>query len=94
MQPVPPQELEYLLQHIREAPAGDHIVCLVCGAQMRNLGRHLVFTHRTTVADYCATWGYNRLTALVCGELLAQFSAHAKAIGLGTKNTREMALAH
>ncbi len=43
--------------------------------------------------EYLATWGYNRLTPLVCGEVLAQFSAHAKRRGLGTTNTREMALA-
>jgi len=90
---VPPQELEYLRQHIREAIAGDHIVCLVCGAQLRNLGRHLVFTYRTTVEAYRATWGYNRLTPLVCGAVLAQFRAHAKRRGLGTTNTRAMALA-
>ncbi len=93
MNPVARQELEYLRHHIREAIAADRIVCLECGAQMRNLGRHLVFTHRTTVHEYRATWGYNRLTPLVCGEVLAQFRAHAKAIGLGTRNTRAMALA-
>ncbi len=92
MNPVARQELEYLRHHIREAIAADRIVCLECGAQMRNLGRHLVFTHRTTVHEYRATWGYNRLTPLVCGEVLAQFRAHAKAIGLGTRNTRAMAL--
>jgi hypothetical protein len=45
------------------------------------------------VEAYRATWGYNRLTPLVCGEVLAQFIARAKARGLGTTNTREMALA-
>jgi biotin operon repressor len=87
------EELEYLRSHIREAIAEDRIVCLECGAQFRNLGRHLVLTHKVSVEDYRATWGYNRLTPLVCGEVLAQFRAHAKAIGLGTTNTREMALA-
>jgi len=93
MKPVPQPDLEYLRHHIREAIAEDCIVCLECGAQMRNLGRHLVCIHRTMVADYRATWGYNRLTPLVCGEVLAQLSANAKARGLGTTNTREMALA-
>ncbi len=93
MRPVPPQELAYLRRHIREAIAEERIVCLECGAQMRNLGRHLVFTHSATVEAYRATWGYNRLTPLVCGAVLAQFSAHAKRRGLGTTNTRAMALA-
>jgi hypothetical protein len=90
--PVTPHELEYLRRHIREAIAEERIVCLECGAQMRNLGRHLVLTHQVTVAAYRATWGYNRLTPLVCHTVLAQFSARAKARGLGTTNTREMAL--
>jgi hypothetical protein len=93
MKPVPRPELEYLRRHIREAIADERIVCLACGVQMRNLGRHLAFTHRVTVEEYRATWGYNRLTPLVCGEVLAQFRAHAKRRGLGTTNTREMALA-
>jgi len=93
MIPIPRLELDYLRHHIREAIAADHIVCLACGAQMRNLARHLVFTHRVTVEAYRATWGYNRLTPLACGAVLAQFRAHAKRRGLGTTNTREMALA-
>jgi len=93
MKPVPRHDLEYLRYHIREAIAADRIVCLECGAQMRNLGCHLVCIHGTTVTDYRATWGYNRLTPLLCGEVLAQCSARAKARGLGTTNTREMALA-
>ena len=93
LRPVTPDQLAHLRTHIREAIGLERIVCLECGAQMRNLGRHLVFTHRVTVGGYRATWGYNRLTPLVCGEVLAQFSARAKARGLGTTNTREMALA-
>lgn len=93
MRRVSPGELAHLRKHIREAIAEDRIVCLDWGAQFRNLGRHLVFTHRIAVEDYRMKWGYNRLTGLVCGEVLAQFSAHAKARGLGTSNTREMALA-
>jgi biotin operon repressor len=87
------EQLAYFRAHIREAVAQDRIVCLECGAQFRNLGRHLVLTHRVSVEDYRAIWGYNRLTPLVCGEVLEQFRAHAKALGLGTSNTREMALA-
>ena len=93
MDRVTQQELEYLRHHIREAITDERIVCLECGAQFRNLGRHLVLTHQVMVEAYRAAWGYNRLTPLVCGEVLAQFSAHAKARGLGTTNTRAMALA-
>ncbi len=38
MKPVPRPELEYLRRHIREAIADERMVCLACGAQMRNLG--------------------------------------------------------
>jgi hypothetical protein len=92
MRRVANEQLEYLRTHIREAIAEDRIVCLECGAAFRNLVRHLVFTHRLPVEEYRAKWGYNRLTGLVCGELLAWMREHAKQIGLGSRNTREMAL--
>ncbi|MCI0407985.1 MAG: MucR family transcriptional regulator [Acidobacteria bacterium] len=92
MDKVSHQELEYLRAHIREAISADRIVCLECGAQFRKLGRHLTDKHAMSLEDYRAGWGYNRLTGLACGELLEGFRAKAKARGLGTRNTREMAL--
>lgn len=90
--PVTPEQLAYLRAHIREAVAEDRIVCLECGAQFRKLGRHLTNKHGISLGEYRARWGYNRLTGLVCGELLERFRANAKARGLGSTNTREMAL--
>ena len=93
MDKVTSDQLDHLRSHIRDAIAEDRIVCLECGARFRNLGRHLVLTHGMPVEEYRARWGYNRLTALVCGDVLERFRANAKARGLGTSNTREMALA-
>ncbi len=92
LRPVTREQLAYLRAHIQEAIAEDRVVCLECGSQFRNLGRHLVLTHKVSVEDYRETWGYNRLTPLVCGEVLELFRANANARCLGTKNTREMAL--
>lgn len=92
MDRVSHKQLEYLRAHIREAISADRIVCLECGAQFRKLGRHLTEKHGVSLEDYRAGWGYNRLTGLVCGELLECFRTKAKARGLGTRNTREMAL--
>lgn len=87
------EQLAYLRVHIREAIAEDRIACLECGAQFRKLGRHLTDKHGISLDAYRARWGYNRLTGLVCGELLECFRSRAKVRGLGTRNTREMALA-
>lgn len=86
------EQLAYLRAHIREAIAEDRIACLECGAQFRKLGRHVTEKHGISLEAYRARWGYNRLTGLVCGELLECFRSEAKVRGLGTSNTREMAL--
>jgi hypothetical protein len=46
--------------------AGDKIICLLCGRELRCLGRHLRARHGVVVEDYCVRFGLPLERGLTC----------------------------
>ena len=77
--------LQTLFSDPRLAVREDCIVCLICGAQFRQLTNTHLRAHGTGVAEYRARVGYNRRRALMCRALRRLFTERAVRAGLAAR---------
>lgn len=82
----PSQEttLEAIRGDPRRAIQEEGIVCLICGATLRQLTNTHVQTHGTTTLEYKQRFGYNLRRALMCGALRRLYAERAIQSGLAS----------
>ncbi len=68
----------------RRAIQEEGIVCLICGATLRQLTNTHVQTHGTTTLEYKQRFGYNLRRALMCGALRRLYAERAIQSGLAS----------
>jgi hypothetical protein len=69
---IRPAELAYYRSHFLEALGDDAVVCLECGALLRDVKPHAWKLHGVTADQYRERWGYNRTNPLIVPSLSAK----------------------
>jgi predicted transcriptional regulator len=70
---------------IRASVRPDYLVCLVCGAKVKTLKRHLTSAHALTPAQYRERYDLKRDYPMTAPAYSEKRSAMAKTLGLGRK---------
>jgi predicted transcriptional regulator len=70
---------------VRRSVREDHLVCLLCGKQLRALRRHLHVTHRLTPEGYREQFGLKPSYPMAAPGYSRLRSETAKRVGLGQR---------